>query len=463
MGVCRVASVLEGAGLDVRVLDLCFADDPARALTDALRSDAPAVVGVSVRNLDDMNSQTAHYYLDEVRRQVLDTVRRHAPGVPIVVGGSAVGVAPEEVREALGGDYTVVGDGEGASLELFPALLEGRDPGALPLASRSIPDLDAYPFARGYRWIDWPAYSAYGSHYGIQTKRGCDRACVYCSYPVIEGRAYRLRDPVRVVDEIQDAFERGGVEDFEFVDSTFNFPRDHAIAICDELSRRRLPVKLDTMGLNPAAVDAELIEAMIRAGFNEVSCTPESGSDVVLRGLGKGFSRAQIAEASRVLVASGLPTKWYFLFGGPGECEETVRETFAFIDEFISPEHLVIAMVGIRVLPHTALERLARREGRLGGRQGLLQPAFYFGAMSQEELSTLVAQEVARRPHCCGTTGELWNTPSLMRALVAVRRALRLQGTGWNAVRGYHRLRRFVGRLLPARLRAALGPASISR
>lgn len=455
IGLCKVASALEAADHEVRVLDLCFVREPEAWVETTLRDFVPEAVGISVRNIDDLDSVRRTSYLARIREQVTDPVRRWKPSVPLVLGGAAVGVAPGGILRTLGADLAVAGDGERAAVELFAALATGGDPqdvpgvvhlggGPRPEAESWIQDLDGFPNAQAYRWVDWPAYASYGSRYGIQTKRGCDRACVYCSYPTIEGRAYRLRDPVRVVDEIQQAYEDGGVDSFEFVDSTFNIPRDHALAICDELAVRALPVRLDTMGLNPLAVDEELVAAMVRAGFTEVSCTPESGSDPVLRRLGKGFTTADVGRAARVLAAAALPTKWYFLFGGPGENEDTVTETFRFIDETIPADHLVIAMTGIRVLPGTALARIARTEGSLAADQDLMAPHYYFGALAPDHLPELVAREVRARPNCCGTTGELWNHPGLMRFLVTIRRALGRRGTGWHLVRAYHRLRRFL-------------------
>ncbi|MCB9690254.1 MAG: radical SAM protein [Alphaproteobacteria bacterium] len=452
MGMCKVASVLDGDGHDVEVLDLCFVRDPSEAVAERVRRFLPEAVGISVRNIDDLDSVRRRTYLQDIHDQVVEPVRRWDRAVPVVLGGAAIGIAPAEVLAALDADYAVSGDGERASLELFRALA-GRD---LPRqvagvirrgeadparSSARIEDLDAYPNGQAYRWIDWSGYSAYGSRYGVQTKRGCDRACVYCSYPSIEGRVYRRRSPKLVVDEIQEAFEEGGVEDFEFVDSTFNIPRDHALDICHELARRALPVRLDTMGLNPAAVDEELVEGMVAAGFTEVSCTPESGSDRILRRLGKGFSTEDVRRAAEVLGAAGLPTKWYFLFGGPEETEETVAETFSFIDETIPADHLVIAMTGIRVLPHTPLSRVARSEGHLAPGEDVLSPRYYFGAMDSESLPALVRREVRARPNCCGTTEELWSNPDLMRMLVGIRRLLGRRGTGWYLVRAYHRLR----------------------
>jgi radical SAM superfamily enzyme YgiQ (UPF0313 family) len=453
MGLCRIACALEREGFQVRVLDLCFVTSPPEEIHRVCEDFRPEAVGLSVRNIDDVDSLKQHFYLEDVRRDMVAPLRKYLPEIPLIVGGASVGVAPEEVLRYLGGDYAVAGDGERAAVALFSSLREGATPDSIPgVLERQgedlriepgefLKDLDSFPPAQAYRWINWEAYSSYGGRYGIQTKRGCDRACVYCSYPKIEGRQYRLRDPKRVVDEIEEALREGGVDRFEFVDSTFNIPRDHALAVCRELADRELGINIDAMGLNPAGVDRELLDVMMAAGFTEVACTIESGSRDMLRSLGKAFSPETAAEAAKLLSEVGLPTKWYLMFGGPGESRETVLETFKFVDDHVPDDHLVIAMTGIRVLPHTSLERRARKELEIPDDESLIQPHYYWGSMEEEDLKALVAEEISRRPKCCNASGELWNNPRLMRLVVFFRRLLKRSGTGWGAVRLMHRIR----------------------
>jgi hypothetical protein len=53
------------------------------------------------------------------------------------------------------------------------------------------------------RWIDWNPCARLGGTWPIRSKRGCPLRCSYCSYPLIEGRRGRLRDPEKVVDEVE--------------------------------------------------------------------------------------------------------------------------------------------------------------------------------------------------------------------------------------------------------------------
>ena len=56
----------------------------------------------------------------------------------------------------------------------------------------------------------------------MQLKRGCPYECVYCTYPLLEGRQFLQQDVTTVVDEMHRCYETAGVDQFFIVDSVFN-------------------------------------------------------------------------------------------------------------------------------------------------------------------------------------------------------------------------------------------------
>jgi radical SAM superfamily enzyme YgiQ (UPF0313 family) len=423
VGLALVASALERAGHDVDFLDLTFARDLGHVLARRLRERPPELVAIGVRNLDNCNFEHPVFYLPEIAEQVVAVVRRHAPGVPLVVGGAAVNVCPADVLDYLGADYAVVGEGERGMPELVDALSAGRDPSSLPgvlvrrATRNALPILDTGRMGRGepragravatdlslwsraHRGVDVKRYSDAGTPYPVQTKRGCALDCVYCVYNNIEGRRYRLREPSDVVDEIEEVVAHG-VRHVELVDSTFNLPLAHARALCAELERRALPVELSTMGLNPAGVTDELVMAMKRAGFRSVMCTPESASETTLASLHKGFGKQAVERTARALRRAELPTWWFFLFGAPGETAETVRETLAFCEEHIAPTDVVLLAVGLRVYAGTPLELVCKKAGWFAADDPLFEPSWYLSPdVDRNELYRMLTGAAERHPN----------------------------------------------------------------
>jgi radical SAM superfamily enzyme YgiQ (UPF0313 family) len=407
IGLSYVASAAEAAGHDVAVVDLLAANDGEGALRRALRERRPEVVGISVRNIDSCSKQRPAWQVGDVARHI--EIVRESGSARIVLGGPAVSVLGPAIFESLPADFAVVGEGELA----FPALLRALARGE---AVRGIPgvyerngseiegsELDRLPgFGRSgmERWIDWPAYRRRNGTWAIQTKRGCPMHCVYCVYPGIEGASLRRRTPHDVADEIEHVATTMRPRAFEIVDSTFNLPTSHAIEICEEIVRRRLRVRLTTMGINPLGATGALFRAMRRAGFRSMMVSPDAASATTLTALEKGFTVRDVRRTARLAKASGMRSAWFFILGGPGETRETVDETIRFIETELNDSRcLSILMTGVRVLPGTGMAALATRQGIVARNHDYAAPTFYVSPDVEEDwIVARVQRALAKNP-----------------------------------------------------------------
>ncbi len=91
-----------------------------------MESFRPQLIGISVRNIDNVNMIHSICYLPEITK-IVEQVRRWAD-VPLVVGGSGASLMPAQVFKLLGADYIVVADGEVSFVRLMEALERGRSP-----------------------------------------------------------------------------------------------------------------------------------------------------------------------------------------------------------------------------------------------------------------------------------------------------------------------------------------------
>jgi radical SAM superfamily enzyme YgiQ (UPF0313 family) len=435
LGVAYVESALTEAGHETRVFDVnCFAPgETAAALGAAVSDFAPDLVGVSVRNIDNLTYPISQSYLDEIR-QMIEPCRTAAPDVPIIVGGSGYSLFPEEALAALGADVGIVGEAEsrigrlvertmgcesraadcGGNLADIGGVVY-REGERIRRTRPATPEELAFP-ARGPRRVglDMAFYQREGGMGNVQTKRGCPFHCSYCTYPLLEGRLFQTRPPGRVADEIEYLAAEHGLSYLYFVDNYFNFPTDHADAVCRAMIDRGLTVPWSCFA-HPAHLDCRLAETMRRAGCASVELGSDAGSPTMLANLRKDLTCEQILAASSACRDAGLPFAHYLLLGGPGETDDTLSETFDLMDR--CEPTAVIVMCGIRIYPGTPIESQALEEGQLAPGESLLEPTFYLSPAVRETVLDRVADESTCRPNWIVPGLEINVSPRLMKWL----------------------------------------------
>ena len=407
IGLSYVASATQDAGHTIRFVDLLLTKKGMAKLRKVLQSFEPDVVGISVRNIDNVVHQRLKTHMDELTRQI-DIVRTESRAA-IVLGGPAISILGSDSLSYIDADFAVLGEGE----DIFPMLLSEMErrkdyrnvPGVCfregPGIVGAVPQRSRQFGSSGMeRWVDWKMYERAGATWPIQCKRGCPLHCTYCTYPTIEGRAMRRRAPTEIIEEIRRVERTVGPRCFEFIDSVFNMPESYAMGLCEEIIRSGLKINLTTMGVNPRAMSRELLLAMKRAGFKSMMVTPESASDPVLQTMRKGFTKDDVGRCASLIRESGIPSMWFFMLGAPGETEETADETIRFAEENLNWQNcLPMFTTGIRILPGTELAAQARASGYLKPDQGLVESVFYFSPdVSEDWLLRRVDQAVATCP-----------------------------------------------------------------
>jgi radical SAM superfamily enzyme YgiQ (UPF0313 family) len=404
LGLAYLSGILIKEGHDVRVLDLCFIEDVEKYLNASIEEFSPELIGISIRNIDNLTYPLSISYLPFIK-SVTDHIKA-ITDVPIVLGGSGFSIFPEEILDYLGLDIGVIGEGEkaikglaeGKHTEAIPNLIFRKDGRFFRSLMEPIEDFGR-PFRGG---IDNEGYLKWGGMGNIQTKRGCPFNCIYCTYPLIDGRKMRLRSPEQIGEEIEFMFEEYGIDHIFFVDDIFNYPVEHAESICREIIKRRPDVRW-TAFCNPAFISSSLFSLMKDAGCQGIEFGTDSLSESVLKNLRKSFSPEDVVNACDRARKAGLETAHYIIFGGPGETPETIKETFKRLDR-LNPT-AVIAMIGIRVYPGTPIEAMSREGGFLkkgavveNGQINGLEPVFYLSS-EEETLIELVREQAISRPN----------------------------------------------------------------
>jgi radical SAM superfamily enzyme YgiQ (UPF0313 family) len=367
IGLDYVAGAAEAAGLVVRVIDPCVADDPDPALRRELSTLDPRLVGLTFRNVDDCFWPSARWFVPDLQDQIRTI--RSLTGAPIVLGGVGFSVMPQRLMDLAGADFGIHGDGEQAIVSLYKELtgdrrfervpgLLWRDKGGLKV---NPPSWEAdLRVPAGRRHVDNAAYFRLGGQGSLETKRGCDQPCLYCADPLAKGRRIRVRPPPEVADEAESLL-RQGVNVLHLCDGEFNMPLAHAKAVCEEFVRRGLGGRLTWYAyLSILPFDAELAALMRQAGCVGINFTTDSAAPAMLRSYCHTYTREDIAATVGHARKAGIKVMLDLLLGGPGETPETVADTIRFIQSL--DVYAVGSALGVRVYEGTGMEAVARRE-----------------------------------------------------------------------------------------------------
>lgn len=368
LGVELIAESLARSSIEPVVVDLQWEKAPIKAMARAVKKHRPALVGVSVRNLDDCYFASRAFLLPPIRRLV--RALKEMTDSPVVIGGVGFSITPGPVLDFLGADLGLRGDGEGSLPLLAKKVAQGRD-------YRDVPGLvtggaaEPAPAADGLRrlpdpgrgFVDNPRYFRLGGQGNVETQRGCNRRCIYCADPVAKGRTVRRRDPRSVASEMA-ALAGRGVRSFHLCDPEFNLSRGHAEAVCRAMIREGLGAKVSwyTYAL-PRPMDDDLAGLMARAGCRGIDFSADAADDGMLLSLGRDFGVADLERCARACRKAGIVFMFDLLLGGPGETVRSLSRTIERIRK-IRPDRVGVSF-GVRIFPGTALGRMVREAGPL--------------------------------------------------------------------------------------------------
>ena len=264
--------------------------------------------------------------------------------VPVVMGGSHVSAAPEEMLSHPCVDYVIRGEGERPFVELLRCLqgqrrLEGapnlgyKQGGELHFTAMADNDpIDQLPFPD---LSDLPAasYTMAGKPLTFMiTSRSCPHKCSFCSVHTTFGATYRRRGIDNVLAEI-DLRYRQGYRIIDFEDDNLTFYKPQFKALCRQLIARypRGAMRFVAMnGISYLSLDDELLELMQQAGFTQLNLALVS-SDATVRETTK---RPHTLDAYLRVVAKafklGLGVVSYQILGLPNESLASMTQTLAF-------------------------------------------------------------------------------------------------------------------------------------
>jgi anaerobic magnesium-protoporphyrin IX monomethyl ester cyclase len=309
-------------------------DDELRALLAEADADVVATAAV-----------TPAIYTAE---RVLKIAKEVNPACVTLLGGiHATFMYTPILNEAPWIDAVIRGEGEIITLNVVRALDEGRWPaeratvkgiayreGEKVIATPAEPPIkDADSIVADWGILDWKKYIYVPLGVPVATPnlaRGCPFTCSFCSQWKF-WRDYRVRDPKKVVDEIESLVNDHGVGFFILADEEPTINKKKFVEFCEELIARGLPDRIQ-WGINTRVTDVlrdeELLPFYRKAGLVHISLGTEAAAQLKLDLFNKETTVADNKRAIELLRRNGIVTEAQFIVGLENETAETLEETY---------------------------------------------------------------------------------------------------------------------------------------
>jgi anaerobic magnesium-protoporphyrin IX monomethyl ester cyclase len=188
----------------------------------------------------------------------------------------------------------------------------------------------------------------------MMSSSGCPFNCLYCGHsPDVV-----LRDPVKVVDEMEECLTKYHIREVLFYDEIFSLDKRRAVVMCEELIHRKLDISW-TVRTRADLVDEPLMKLFARAGCIRINFGIEAADPEVLKMLKRHMSLSRIADAVRWAKREKIDVLGFFMIGYPGETIQGIQKTIALARR-LDLDYVQISK--LVTLPDTQLYAMVKKE-----------------------------------------------------------------------------------------------------
>jgi radical SAM superfamily enzyme YgiQ (UPF0313 family) len=321
------------------------------------------LVDMNVTALTDADLKWADYVFISamsIQRGSVETVinRCNRLNVKVVAGGPLFTTGYEQFE---GVDHFVLNEAE-VTLPSFLKDLEKGNPQHI-YTGNEWPEIVKTPVPQ-WNLVDMRHYN----WMSVQYSRGCPFDCDFCDIVVLNGHKPRTKEKDQLLAELEALYNhgwRGGVfvADDNFIGNKVKLKTEILPALARWLEEKKHPFSFSNQSSINLSDDEELMDLMVKAGFDAVFVGIETPNDDSLMECGKYNNRNRDLIASvKKIHNHGLQVQGGFIVGFDNDPVSIFKSQI----DFIQKSGIVTAMVGLlSALPKTRLYRRLESENRL--------------------------------------------------------------------------------------------------
>lgn len=347
-------SYLSGQGFDVQLIDSYFLEKDQFV---AMLKQSPKAVIISTTFI--MNKKT----LDSLVRDI----RSLAPDIFIIAGGQFVHLSSRirerqrsanPIMDIFNDEYLFLDEKNDPAVDLYIISPCGENILSQALTSlastgkvQGLPNTALY---RGERYsfshrvddvvktggitVDWKRMPAEFFKSGVvplQASYGCPFHCAFCNF-MKDKRLMGVKPLEKLIEELH-IVQQKGTEYVWFVDDNFRLGSADLDRVCRRFLDEGIKLKWKSF-IRPSALKQTDLGLLKEAGCVEVQFGLESADPLMLDRMNKKANPDLYADVIKKVMTAGINCSCYFIFGFPGETEETIQRTREFIKGLEHPE-----------------------------------------------------------------------------------------------------------------------------
>lgn len=276
-----------------------------------------------------INTCTVTAEADRKSRQIIRRAKKNNPNAKIIVCGCYSQRSPEEVLNIDAVDAVIGSSGKMKAPDIAERLFAGAE------KIFDVTDVNLEPF-EDMKITRGPRTRVY-----VKIEDGCESKCTYCAIPSARGNV-RSKARESVIAEVESLSASGVPEIVLTGIETGSYGADfnNGYRLKDlirELDERKSAKSIRLGSLAPELIGKDFVDAVkdVKILAPHFHLSIQSGSDNVLRGMKRRYSRAMALENIK-RIREAIPSASFttdVMVGFPGESDSDFLDTVSFIEE----------------------------------------------------------------------------------------------------------------------------------
>ena len=301
----------------------------SEAIADKLKSKGIEIVQFSqTADIYIINTCTVTSKSEQKARRMIRKASREHPGSLIIVTGCYVQLNQDDIDAISENLVTVKQEDKESILKLADKFLDADSD--ISGYRKSLIDHDDEEFTGKFYFVN-SDYSFHSRAF-LKMQDGCNNFCHYCRVPLARGRSVSL-EYNRVVENVQQIENEGynevvltGVNVTAYKSGDYDFPE-----LIKLILEKTENIKIRLSSLEPDMVDdryREIVKNNRICGHFHLPV--QSGSDAVLKAMGRKYKAEKVSEAVEILRSSGRDPfiSADIITGFPGETDEDFNDSY---------------------------------------------------------------------------------------------------------------------------------------